>query len=141
MYLQPGLPTQGGADFNLNLAFNFVRIYLRSILQLTHRYLPQNGSDFFINGASFVPPTVPVLLQIISGANSAQDLLPSGSVYALPSNSSIELTFPATAAAPGAPHPFHLHGVSPLSAHANRCLDAHSAIFIPARLRCRTQRR
>ncbi|RPD57148.1 Cu-oxidase-domain-containing protein [Lentinus tigrinus ALCF2SS1-7] len=88
----PGQPTQGGADLNLNMAFNF------------------DGTNFFINGESFTPPTVPVLLQIISGANTAQDLLPSGSVYSLPSNSSIEITFPATTAAPGAPHPFHLHG-------------------------------
>ncbi|KAH9849284.1 laccase 1 [Lenzites betulinus] len=88
----PGEPVAGGVDKPLNMAFNF------------------NGTNFFINGESFVPPTVPVLLQILSGAQTAQDLLPSGSVYVLPSNASIEITFPATAAAPGAPHPFHLHG-------------------------------
>ncbi|KAI0363756.1 A fully functional laccase from the Ligninolytic fungus Pycnoporus Cinnabarinus [Pilatotrama ljubarskyi] len=88
----PGSPVAGGVDLALNMAFNF------------------NGTNFFINGASFVPPTVPVLLQILSGAQSAQDLLPSGSVYTLPSNASIEISFPATAAAPGVPHPFHLHG-------------------------------
>nr|AAL89554.2 laccase [Trametes hirsuta] len=85
-------PVPGASDKAINMAFNF------------------NGSNFFINGASFVPPTVPVLLQILSGAQTAQDLLPSGSVYVLPSNASIEISFPATAAAPGAPHPFHLHG-------------------------------
>ncbi|KAM5541434.1 hypothetical protein V8D89_004988 [Ganoderma adspersum] len=88
----PGSPTQGGVDKAINLAFSF------------------NGTRFAINGATFVPPTVPVLLQILSGAQTAQDLLPSGSVYELPINSSIEITFPATTAAPGAPHPFHLHG-------------------------------
>ncbi|KAI0360992.1 laccase [Trametes cingulata] len=88
----PGSPVSGGVDLALNMAFNF------------------NGTNFFINGASFVPPTVPVLLQILSGAQTAQELLPSGSVYTLPSNASIEISFPATAAAPGAPHPFHLHG-------------------------------
>nr|ACZ58366.1 laccase 2 [uncultured Lentinus] len=88
----PGQPVSGGVDKAINFAFNF------------------DGTDFFINGASFVPPTVPVLLQIMSGASTAQDLLPSGSVYPLPSNATIELSFPATAAAPGAPHPFHLHG-------------------------------
>ena len=46
----------------------------------------------------------------MSGASAATDLLPSGSVYSLPSNSTIEITFPATTGAPGAPHPFHLHG-------------------------------
>ena len=75
----------------------------------------QNGTNFFINDASFVPPTVPVLLQIMSGASTAQDLMPVGSVYPLPSNSTIELSFPVTATnAPGAPHPFHLHGVCSL---------------------------
>nr|AOX15702.1 laccase 1 [Trametes hirsuta] len=88
----PGSPVAGGVDKAINMAFNF------------------NGTNFFINGASFVPPTVPVLLQIISGAQNAQDLLPSGSVYSLPANADIEISFPATAAAPGAPHPFHLHG-------------------------------
>ena len=74
----------------------------------------KNGTAFFINGETFVPPTVPVLLQIMSGAQTAADLLPSGSVYTLPSNATVEISFPITATnAPGAPHPFHLHGVSP----------------------------
>nr|AYR00602.1 laccase B [Lenzites betulinus] len=88
----PGLPTPGGVDKPLNLAFNF------------------NGTNFFINNATFTPPTVPVLLQILSGAHTAQELLPPGSVYTLPGHSSIEITMPATSLAPGAPHPFHLHG-------------------------------
>ncbi|KAF8998387.1 laccase [Cyathus striatus] len=68
------------------------------------------GSDllFTINGTTFSPPTVPVLLQILSGAQTAQDLLPAGSVYTLQPNQVIELTIPGGAA--GAPHPFHLHG-------------------------------
>ena len=52
-----------------------------------------------------------MLLQILSGAQATQDLLPSGSVIPLPALSTIELSFPATANAPGVPHPFHLHGV------------------------------
>ena len=82
----------------------------------------QNGPtlQFQINGATFVPPTVPVLLQILSGAQSAQDLLPAGSVYSLPSNSVIELSLPAGAA--GGPHPFHLHGVSTISVFISRRL-------------------
>ncbi|KAK0430099.1 laccase [Armillaria borealis] len=62
---------------------------------------------FTVNGASFIPPTAPVLLQILSGANSAQNLLPSGSVYTLPPNKVIEISAPALAV--GGPHPFHLH--------------------------------
>ena len=73
----------------------------------------QDGAilKFQINGVTFDPPTVPVLLQILSGAQSATDLLPAGSVYSLPSNASIELSLPSGGVA-GGPHPFHLHGVS-----------------------------
>ncbi|KAI9068885.1 multicopper oxidase [Trametes sanguinea] len=93
----PGDPVVGGVDLALNLNFSF------------------NGSNFFINGDSFVPPTVPVLLQILSGAQTAASLLPNGSVYTLPTNSTIEISFPMISTdgalnAPGAPHPFHLHG-------------------------------
>nr|AYO51536.1 laccase [Lignosus rhinocerotis] len=89
----PGDATVGGVDYALNLDFSF------------------NGTFFFINDEPFVPPSVPVLLQILSGAQTAADLLPAGSVYTLPSNAAVELSFPITATnAPGAPHPFHLHG-------------------------------
>jgi hypothetical protein len=57
----------------------------------------------------FIPPTAPVLLQILSGAHTAADLLPPGSIYTLPPNSVIEISVPG--GTPGAPHPFHLHGV------------------------------
>lgn len=78
----PGKPFIGGADVNINLA-----------LALN----TSNASNplFTVNGASFVPPTVPVLLQILSGAQTAQDLLPNGSVYTLPKNKVIEITIPA----------------------------------------------
>jgi hypothetical protein len=42
--------------------------------------------NFTINDVSFNPPSLPVLLQIISGKYSAQSLLPTGSVYTLPPN-------------------------------------------------------
>ncbi|KAI0644028.1 laccase B [Trametes meyenii] len=89
----PGEAVSGGVDLALNLEISF------------------NGSAFFINNASYASPTVPVLLQILSGAQSASDLLPSGSIYSLPSNSTVELSFPITTSNnAGAPHPFHLHG-------------------------------
>ena len=79
----PGEPVIGGADivltFNLNFDFNILK--------------------FTINGAAFTPPTVPVLLQILSGAQSAQDLLPSGSLYTLPPNKVIEINIPGLPAA------------------------------------------
>ncbi|KAJ3555953.1 hypothetical protein NM688_g2291 [Phlebia brevispora] len=88
----PGKPFPGGVDYALNLNLTFDGPTLK----------------FMINGVTFVPPTVPVLLQILSGAQTAQDLLPAGSVYPLPSNAVIELSLPAGAL--GGPHPFHLHG-------------------------------
>jgi len=91
--LVPGKPHVGGADvsINLDIQFNFTDLL------------------FTINGASFIPPTVPVLLQILSGARTAQELLPPGDVYVLPSNKVIEVSIPGGQGV-GFPHPFHLHG-------------------------------
>ncbi|KAJ6467724.1 laccase [Mycena sanguinolenta] len=88
----PGTHEVGAADVALNFAITL------------------NFTDFSfdVNGFSFVPPTVPVLLQILSGAHTAAELLPAGSVYTLPPNSVIEISVPG--GTPGAPHPFHLHG-------------------------------
>ncbi|KAJ6555361.1 laccase [Mycena vulgaris] len=88
----PGKHVPGGADVNLrlNIAFN------------------ASAGRYEINGASFNPPTAPVLLQILSGAHTAQELLPKGSVYELPPNKVVEISIPG--GSPGAPHPFHLHG-------------------------------
>ncbi|KAF8344403.1 laccase [Amanita rubescens] len=85
----PREPFQGGADINLNpnIVFNTTDLKL------------------FINGASFKPPTVPVIL---SGTKTPQELLPPGSVYVLPRNKVVEVSIPS--GSPGSPHPFHLHG-------------------------------
>ncbi|KAL1663623.1 laccase [Schizophyllum commune] len=88
----PGLPQQGGADVNLNLAID----------------LTLDPFQFTMNGAPFIPPSLPVLLQVMSGARTAQELLPAGSVYTLPPNQTVEISIPGGSA--GAPHPFHLHG-------------------------------
>lgn len=64
---------------------------------------------FYINGVQYIPPTVPVLLQILSGAMTVADLLPNGTVYTLPKNKVVDITFNTDTAA-GGPHPFHLHG-------------------------------
>ena len=81
----PGKPIPGGADVNLNLNIA----------------LDTTAFRFTINGASFVPPTVPVLLQILSGAKTAQELLPPGSIYVLPRNKVVEVSIPG--GAPGFP--------------------------------------
>jgi iron transport multicopper oxidase len=77
----PGQAIQGGADvvLNLNIGFN------------------ASSVSYSINGAKYVPPTVPVLLQILSGARSAHDLLPAGAVYPLPLNKVIEISIPGGA--------------------------------------------
>ncbi|KAE9392272.1 laccase [Gymnopus androsaceus JB14] len=89
----PGQPFPGGADkvINMTLGFN------------------ATTGQFSINGVPFISPTVPVLLQILSGTLQAQDLLPKGSIYGLPKNSVIEININGGNAV-GGPHPFHLHG-------------------------------
>ncbi|KAJ3509349.1 hypothetical protein NLJ89_g5269 [Agrocybe chaxingu] len=88
----PGTAGVGNADVNINLdmAFSFADL------------------KFTVNGATFLPPTVPVLLQIMSGALTADELLPAGSLYVLPPNSVVELSMPGGSV--GSPHPIHLHG-------------------------------
>jgi iron transport multicopper oxidase len=88
----PGIPEYGKADINLNLV------------------VKNTGGIYSVNGVVYKPPTVPVLLQILSGAQQATDLLPTGSVYVLDANKVVELTMPAVNI--GGPHPIHIHGHS-----------------------------
>jgi iron transport multicopper oxidase len=76
----PGHPWSGGADFELNIVHEFDFI--------TQQYK--------LNGVAWESPTVPVLLQILSGAKAPQDLLPKGSIYVLPPNKVIEISLPGT---------------------------------------------
>lgn len=94
----PGLPYPGGADVNINIAHEW----------------DWNIFMYRMNGHVWVPPTVPVMLQILSGTQAAQDLLPTGSVYSLPPNKVIEISLPGTGADQGGPvslrnrlHPHH----------------------------------
>ncbi|KAF5341120.1 hypothetical protein D9611_006006 [Ephemerocybe angulata] len=88
----PGVPGLGNADVKINLDIQFDFSVLK----------------FKVNGATFDEPTVPVLLQILSGASTPQTLLPAGSVYVLPKNKVIEISMPGGST--GFPHPIHLHG-------------------------------
>ncbi|OJA19190.1 hypothetical protein AZE42_10704 [Rhizopogon vesiculosus] len=88
----PGVPGYGKADINLKMIVN------------------NTGGMYSINNVSYKPPTVPVLLQILSGAQEAADLLPTGSFYVLEANKVVELTL--TAGNIGGPHPIHIHGHS-----------------------------
>ena len=81
----PGKPLLGDADMVFNLKIDF----------------DTTSGLFTINGASFIPPTPPVLLQILSKAQTAQDLLPAGSVFTLPRNKVIEISIPG--GSPGSP--------------------------------------
>ncbi|KAK7030484.1 laccase, multicopper oxidase, benzenediol:oxygen oxidorectuctase [Paramarasmius palmivorus] len=86
----PGNPTPGDVDVAINLAFGF------------------QAGRFTVNGVSYDSPTVPVLLQILSGAQTADNLLPEGAVYPLPPNAVVELSMPGGLL--GIEHPMHLHG-------------------------------
>ena len=86
----PGIPIVGKADV---------------VLQLQLTFDPQIFK-FEINGSPFIPPTVPALLQILSGAKAAQDLLPVGSYYPLPPNKVIEINIPGLPFALGGPVSF-----------------------------------
>jgi iron transport multicopper oxidase len=51
-----------------------------------------HGNGLFTMGATggvnetFIPSATPILLQILSGARQAKDLLPNGAIYTLPSH-------------------------------------------------------
>ena len=77
----PGVPGYGNADINLEItATNLLGVY-------------------YVNGVRYRAPTVPVLLQILSGVQQATDLMPNGSVYVLEPNKVVELTMKMVGAA------------------------------------------
>jgi iron transport multicopper oxidase len=78
----PGIPKPGAADVNLNLN---IQVNLTSM-------------ESTVNNAAFITPTLPVLLQIINGAMTPQQLLPPGDVYVLPHNKVIEISMPGGSA-------------------------------------------
>jgi iron transport multicopper oxidase len=73
----PGSPVSGGADVSLNLVSTL-----------------DNNQKYLMNGVSYTPPSMPVLLQILSGKLDVSQLEPKGSVYTLPPNKVIELSIP-----------------------------------------------
>jgi hypothetical protein len=83
----PGIPEYGKADINILISVNNI------------------GGVYYMNGVRYRPPTVPVLLQILSGAQQAIDLMPNGSVYVLGPNKVVELTMNIVGAGgPVSPH-------------------------------------
>lgn len=77
---QPGLPEVGGVDQAMSLSISFA------------------NPNWEINGTPFVPPSVPVLLQILSGTTDPTALLPAGSVIGLQPNKTYEINFDIEAA-------------------------------------------
>jgi FtsP/CotA-like multicopper oxidase with cupredoxin domain len=64
-------------------------------------------SKWSFNNVSWVYPTVPVLLQILSGTTDPAKLLPKGSIIGLARNKIYQLNIQGGV---NGPHPFHLHG-------------------------------
>ena len=74
----PGIPEIGKADVNLVLTPN------------------GTAEGFRLGDVAYASPPVPVLLQILSGARQASQMLPNGSIYVLPPNKVIEISIPIT---------------------------------------------
>jgi len=86
----PGQPFPGGADISIQLDVAF-----------------RSDGMFTVNGQPFVAPSVPVLLQILSGTPPAS-LMPTSNIYSLQRNKVVEISIPGGVL--GGPHPIHLHG-------------------------------
>ncbi|KZV72897.1 multicopper oxidase [Peniophora sp. CONT] len=87
----PGTHQAGGADQTLTLNIEF-----------------DTTTGFAVNNVQYAAPSVPILLQILSGNTSAQELMPKGSIYELQPNTVVDIVMPGGSR--GGPHPMHLHG-------------------------------
>jgi iron transport multicopper oxidase len=70
----PGLPQIDGSDFNKTFDVNF----------------DMGTGRFSMNNISWVPPSAPILLQILTGRN-ASELMPQGSIVPLGRNQVVQL--------------------------------------------------
>ncbi|KAJ7513172.1 laccase [Mycena galericulata] len=105
----PGKHVPGGADVNLQLSIsvnaNTGRFQLNGKTcegTTCATQVPQ------LNSTTFEPPTTAVLLQILSGKHTTQELMPKNNILELDPNKVVEISF--IGGSLGAPHPFHLHG-------------------------------
>ncbi|KAG7091715.1 hypothetical protein E1B28_008116 [Marasmius oreades] len=96
----PGEPHLDGADMNINLDFT----------------TDPSTKLFLTNGHAYIPPVIPVLLQILRILNGPPSdlvkLLPKETIYYVPLNKTIQLSMPIRKKKElsGTPHPMHLHG-------------------------------
>lgn len=81
---------------NLTLGYNSSSVSLRAHFEFFPFADDHIQHGFTINNVSFVNPTLPVLLQVLSGV-PPERLLPAGSVYTLPMNKIVQITFPMAA--------------------------------------------
>lgn len=95
--LQPGHPSHGAVNFSHNLILDIVSriaFHPQSFLLRTSPAQNLTLAQYTVDGTPFNPPTVPILLQILSGTQDPRALLPHGSVIALPHNASVEVSIP-----------------------------------------------
>ncbi|KAG8807840.1 hypothetical protein FRC17_004239, partial [Serendipita sp. 399] len=87
----PGQAVAGGADKVFNLAF------ATATDTTSHHWL--------VNGVQYISPTVPTLLQILSGSTTAGDFAPNENTLIINKGDVVEINIT------GPPqHPWHLHG-------------------------------
>ncbi|KAF9256726.1 laccase [Marasmius fiardii PR-910] len=73
--------------------------------------MTENGTRaFLMNNVTYIPPNITVLSQILNGAPNPEALLPSGSIYPVPWNKTVQLSMPILHGLTGNPHAMHLHG-------------------------------
>lgn len=49
--------------------------------------------NFLVNGVQYTSPSIPVLLQLLNGGISASEMAPNGSIYSLPRNKVVEISW------------------------------------------------
>ncbi|KAJ7635366.1 laccase [Roridomyces roridus] len=106
----PGKPGRGNADLNVQLTINID--FTTFLWTLTGQSCTGSHCSSTplaeLNSTTYVSPPTPVLLQILNGARTAQELLPNNNLLQLEPNQVVEVSF--VGGSIGAPHPFHLHG-------------------------------
>ncbi|KAF8885058.1 Cupredoxin [Gymnopilus junonius] len=88
-----------------SLSNPLIETNLHPLSNLKHLFV--NGS-FEVNNATFIPPKVPVLLQILSHKYKPKSCFLMGPFYLLEPNKIVEISMPGGST--GSPHPIHLHG-------------------------------
>ncbi|KAJ7083793.1 Cupredoxin [Mycena epipterygia] len=78
-------------------------IYMTFVTSMT-----VNKTQWNINNVSYLAPTIPTLVKILDGADSAGDFNVTENTFILPPNKVVQITFPPDPA--DELHPFHLHG-------------------------------